>query len=412
MPRYLQKRRRRWYGVMEIPEALRSQFGKPRFVQSLETESLSVAERRVLPLIVEWRRLIDLARSGNAPLECEAAAFRGEYNKLIAQGVPQWEAEEVLDDVATNLHFNPELGIAANNIAFNKWVLLSQHFESYFASIRGEEKPKTIDGKRTDLRRLSKKFKYAHDVTRRSVIDWVENEMMGQCGLSSATCSRIISAARGYWEYLERHKGLVLPSPFVGVVPSKKKSKTAGAVIRSKRKDFTPIHFNLLLEASSHDPVLTDLIRLGAYTGCRIEELCSLKLDKVENDYFEVENTKTAAGWRTIPIHPAISQVVARLRDQSSDGYLLSGLTFNKYGDRSNAIGKRFGRLKKKCGFGEEYVFHSLRKGVASQLENAGIPENISARLLGHEFYTMSYGVYSGGVSFDVLRDAVLKLSW
>lgn len=39
------------------------------------------------------------------------------------------------------------------------------------------------------------------------------------------------------------------------------------------------------------------------------------------------------------------------------DVYLLSGLTPNKYGDRSNAIGKRFGHLKKALGFGEKRVF-------------------------------------------------------
>lgn len=124
------------------------------------------------------------------------------------------------------------------------------------------------------------------------------------------------------------------------------------------------------------------------------------------------EEAKTTAGWRIIPIHPEIVQLVARLKNDSQDGYLLTGLTFNKYGDRSNAVGKRFGRLKTKCGYGEDLVFHSFRKGVASQLENAGVPENITARLLEHEFYTMSYGVYSGGVSFKVLKEALGKLDW
>ena len=72
----------------------------------------------------------------------------------------------------------------------------------------------------------------------------------------------------------------------------------------------------------------------------------------------------------------------------------------------------RISRSKRKCGYGEEMVFHSFRKGVASRLENSGVPENITARLLGHEFYTMSYGVYSGGVSFEVLKEAIGKLDW
>ena len=50
--------------------------------------------------------------------------------------------------------------------------------------------------------------------------------------------------------------------------------------------------------------------------------------------------------------------------------------------------------------------------GVATQLETARVQENITARLLGHDLNTMSYGLYSGGVSFEVLSEAVERLSW
>ena len=54
----------------------------------------------------------------------------------------------------------------------------------------------------------------------------------------------------------------------------------------------------------------------------------------------------------------------------------------------------------------------SFRKGVATQLETAHVQENVTARLLGHDLNTMSYGLYSGGVSYDVLSEAVERLSW
>ena len=63
-------------------------------------------------------------------------------------------------------------------------------------------------------------------------------------------------------------------------------------------------------------------------------------------------------------------------------------------------------------GYGSDYVFHSFRKGVATQLETGRVPENVSARLLGHDLNTMSYGLYSGGVSFEVLSEAVENLKW
>jgi hypothetical protein len=126
----------------------------------------------------------------------------------------------------------------------------------------------------------------------------------------------------------------------------------------------------------------------------------------------EDENEFAFSITREIPIHGHIKKLVAQLKKDSKDGYLLSSLTFNKYGDRSNAIGKQFGRLKTELAYGPDYVFHSLRKGVATQLETAGIAENVTARLLGHDFQTMSYGLYSGGVSFDVLAKALGKVSW
>ena len=117
-------------------------------------------------------------------------------------------------------------------------------------------------------------------------------------------------------------------------------------------------------------------------------------------------------GWRDVPIHRELAQTMARLIEGSKDGYVLSGLTVNKYGDRSNGIGKRFGRLKTELGFGKQLVFHSIRKTVVTILENAGVPENIVADIVGHEKTTMTYGLYSGGVSLAVKHEALAKLAY
>ena len=92
------------------------------------------------------------------------------------------------------------------------------------------------------------------------------------------------------------------------------------------------------------DDQLADLIRLGMWTGCRIEELCALKVEQVKGDHFSVGDAKTKAGWRDVPIHRELAQTMARLIAGSKDGYVLSGLTVIKYGNRSNGIGKRFGK--------------------------------------------------------------------
>ena len=101
-----------------------------------------------------------------------------------------------------------------------------------------------------------------------------------------------------------------------------------------------------------------------------------------------------------------------RLISSSKNSYLFPELTENKYGDRSNAIGKRFGHLKKKLGHGSGFVFHSIRKTFTTELERAGVAENIAADIVGHEKQTMTYGLYSGGASIEQKRDAVEKVSF
>ncbi len=45
-------------------------------------------------------------------------------------------------------------------------------------------------------------------------------------------------------------------------------------------------------------------------------------------------------------------------------------------------------------------------------MENAGVPENVVADIVGHEKPTMTYGLYSGGVSLAVKRAALAKLAY
>ena len=98
MPSYLQKRVHRWYAVLEIPKGLRPRFGKPRFIQSLETDSRTIAERRVSPIVTAWKK--DIARARGEPVDEDAAYWRrtlrnGTFGRPLerpqeSQGVAEW----------------------------------------------------------------------------------------------------------------------------------------------------------------------------------------------------------------------------------------------------------------------------------------------------------------------------------
>jgi integrase len=411
MPRYLLKQRRRWYAVMEIPKTVQSKFGKSRFKQTLETESLTLAEKRVRPIIVEWRSAVDLALAGGTT--DKVADMLGHVAQARRDGYTEDEiADMAIDALTVNDGWGPskfpsEESAELYRVATSKVWPLRPYIEKWRQSL--DQEPKTIDMKVSDVRQFAKRFPNAQDATNEALIMWVD-EFLAE-GLSRTTIRRKMSASKGFWTWLNRSQQMNLALPFEGVVPAKAKKATK-AEIASRRKHFKVDDYKRLLEHSNNDPDLQNLIRLGAHTGARIEEICSLKLEKVEADRFLVEDAKSEAGWREIPIHEDIKEIVCGLSAQSKDGFLLTGLTTNKYGDRSNAIGKRFGRLKTRLGYGRDYVFHSFRKSIARQLEEAGVPENISARLVGHEILTMTYGLYSGGADFEAKRQALNKVSF
>ena len=419
MPLYIQRIRRKWYAVLDVPKDVRDAIGVSRYKQTLKTDSQSVAELRVRPVVTEWMKQIALARGADIGTDDELLAtvmrVRRDTQRAKVDGHELAELQAAQEEVAMMEALGPNNDYSGDDTLFNavsiahgKTHLLREHIEEFLAS--RDVAPKTTDMQRRDLGLFADKFQYAHDATRLMVIDWVNVTLGAEQNLSLGTRSRMISAARVYWDYLEKNKGLTIPSPLHKILPPKPKKKTK-AMIEAQRKAFRVSDYHKLL-ASCADDTLKDLITLAAYTGCRIEELCILKLENVSDDKVEIVDAKSEAGWRTIPIHHHIAQTVARLVATSADGYLLSGLTFNKYGNRSNAIGKSFGRLKKQVGYGESYVFHSFRKGFATQLENANIPVNVSARLMGHEVQGQTFGNYSDGLALKGLKEAISHVDW
>ena len=76
MSSYLQKRRRRWYAVLEIPAAMQPRFqGKHRFIKSLETDSLALAQRQVHGVVAGWLGDLERARQSRGEPAANDAAY-------------------------------------------------------------------------------------------------------------------------------------------------------------------------------------------------------------------------------------------------------------------------------------------------------------------------------------------------
>ena len=53
-----------------------------------------------------------------------------------------------------------------------------------------------------------------------------------------------------------------------------------------------------------------------------------------------------------------------------------------------------------------------IRRTVATILENAGVPESVSADILGHDMPSMTYGLYSGGATLETKTEAIEKIRY
>lgn len=167
---------------------------------------------------------------------------------------------------------------------------------------------------------------------------------------------------------------------------------------------------------AKNDQDLADLIKFACYTGCRIEEIGRISPSTTiyENSQpvgFKVEDSKTAAGIRTIPIHPDLLPTYQRRLEATEDGYLFAGKQ-DKAGKRLNAVQQRFTKLKREQKFTDLHVFHSFRGTVITQLEQAGASPLATTSIVGHKRGSITFDVYSAGASLKQKAEAIILLSF
>jgi integrase len=136
------------------------------------------------------------------------------------------------------------------------------------------------------------------------------------------------------------------------------------------------------------------LIRLGAYTGARLEELASLPCANVRRidgtlcidiDDLNGRSAKTAGSVRSIPVHPQIAGAfVAWLGDRQRDR-VFSTFKCATDGRYANRVSGDFARLMDRAGLSDpRLTFHSFRHTLKREMSNAGIDPDIRRTILGH----------------------------
>ncbi len=406
MPDYLEKRRQLYYAVLTIPKALQEELGLIRFVKSTGEGDRRRAASIAMGYVLGWKLQIEQAKGNDVGFLADAIKIREDIEKTQDDEYRE-TLEGVLLDRVGDMEQSQGFTKAKQfyEVAMGVQTPHTLHFDNWKAQLTVT--PRTIEQYSKDVQLFIEQFPIIEDVSKKEVSLWLDD--LSAKAVTKGIQKRILKGCRNYWGYIARYniKGMT-EDPFHKVLLADKGKKKA------PRAAFKPREVVELwtLAKDRQNAVLADLIVLGAYTGARIEELCSLMIKDVAEDVFNIIDAKTLAGVRAVPIHSHIKPVIKRLKENATDAYLLPALNLDKFGDRSNTISGQFSKLKIKAGYGGDKVFHSLRHALVTALSDASVLEYHIADIVGHEKKGITGSVYSKATHIDVKRVALEKVSY
>jgi len=434
---YLIQQRRRWFVRMAVPTDVREIIGKAVFkVPTGETDEHRAAA--VAPRIVsELQTRIRTAREGGKRLEQataeqlaqryqterEADPERAEITKITDvvkfvlehQGLTWADHAKRVRAAGYDVHAAIRL-LPGGEAAAEAADRITGHATPFLAYVERWKphaglKPRPLDQAVSSIKQFDGVAgKPIEQIGEDDIQRWIEKLINpeAESGLSSKTVNRKLGEIRNYWLWMQRHR-LVPRShdPFVG-------HRVRDPASRRKTKDEQRQRFQSAdvircwtAAEQKGDSHLAAAIKIAAFSGARIEGVAQLRatdirVDPDTNIRFMRMADKTEAGDRYVPVHPRIGGLLDKLiKGADQDGYLIHSDARNKYGERSQPIGKRFGRLKTELGFDHRHVFQSIRKTVTHLLETADCPLGVAKDIVGHAKTDMTFGIYSGETRMD-----------
>lgn len=257
------------------------------------------------------------------------------------------------------------------------------------------------------------------DVTRQMVRDFVDRigkladhrkvpteqrgglfDIEGLPRVSAKTTERHLVSIKALLTFC-KSQGWVTENVASGIPPPKDTRPKA-----SKRRAFTREERTRVLarsvEENGENGDMTWLIKLAAYTGCRLGELAQLArtnvrrvdgVSVIEIDDLDGRNVKSPSSVRLVPLHPAIRDTfVEWVRTGKGER------VFNSFKAEhgANRLSGEFGRLMDRAGLSDpRLVFHSLRHSLKREMSDARIDIEARKAILGHAA-TDAHGEYEG----------------
>jgi integrase len=407
-----------YYAEVRIPSDVKSIFSKSVFRRSTGCKDRRNAELEAAPWISSWWKEIKEARANpEEALEKVAALMarhyeedlRGDYwdyEHEYVDGVPTGrkqgytDAETALSDYMEDLRIKlppSEYAIYADIYSGKTGIPIGLFVDRWISDEYSTNTPRTQREASTSIKAVTQYFPTVNDFTVPNRQRWLKHETRAR-----KTVQKEMGYVRSYFLWLRnnQHIGQSQANPFI-------KDDITWPKRLKEKQSYIPFEVSEVLQLraaamSKGDMTLVRFIDIAQYTGMRLAEIAQISQDSVVTKdnvmCLQVkEDAKTdASSNRLVPIASTLNQRVD-----------LAAIPVPSKDDEGQAVGKRFGRLKSKLGFGSLKVFHSIRKTATTVFEQAGVSEGTTADIVGHEKGTITYGLYSGGTSIDQRKTAV-----
>ncbi len=437
----LERHNGRWRVVVSVPKAVREYLGKSHLKKSLRTGNLATANLLKTDIVADFKRQIEEAMFliQKGPEFDEARAIRKASGLAFNANVPFARLDRPSDNAPLLvLKADPKPGslpfVSVPTAAPEGTTLLARHIEAFTAD-QGYQPKSTMELERA-LVRVGRwlvkqgQWQTLEAVTPERGTAYIRY-LVQESGLSRKTAGKYVSFLRSYWKWLvDNHHLPGGTTPWSSPIP---KVRSTGRHKDQEpdggKRAYTAQELRKLLSGQPRDPGLLDLIRLGALTGMRIEELYRLRARDLVGGFFLVQDGKTANAKRRVPIHTHLETLVGRLADGREPGDYLVDPTapvIEKTGLRSGAASKAFGYYRKSLGIDERpngklksnVDFHSLRRWFIASARDGllkgapGYNQWTIAEVAGHEdgltdTLKMTLGVYAGTSGDDALEACV-----
>jgi len=273
--------------------------------------------------------------------------------------------------------------------------------EELVRSTRSERgrRPRTVDAYHRDALHVARALSAAglddpRDVGRDELRGYLAD--LADAGAARATIARRTSTLRTWFALLE-HRGIVASDP-ASLLGTPKQGRHLPRVLRVDQVEALIVAADPGTPGGSRDRALIELLYAS---GARVEEACTLTLDRLDLAQSQVRLEGKGGKDRIVPIggaavralrayldaaRPALVAVAAtraggRAADRATDGVLLRG-------DRGGPLGTRdartiVGRLAEAAGVGH-VTPHTLRHSFATHMLEGGADLRVVQELLGH----------------------------